>query len=98
MAFYSDKHNIFRVNNGEGGERIAQFGRALAALNIDINSPQAKGRVERAFSTLQDRLVKELQLEGIATVGAANAWLPKCKRPLKTAYHLDRRSGILRST
>ncbi|MGH7210042.1 MAG: ISNCY family transposase, partial [Acetobacteraceae bacterium] len=80
VAFYSDKHNIFRVNNGEGGERITQFGRALAALNIDIicaNSPQAKGRVERAFGTLQDRLVKELRLEGIATVGAANAWLPE---------------------
>ena len=62
VAFYSDKHNIFRVNNGEGGERVTQFGRALEALNIDIicaNSPQAKGRVERAFGTLQDRLVKE---------------------------------------
>jgi len=45
----SDKHNIFRVNNGEGGERVTQFGHALEALNIDIicaNSPQAKGRVE----------------------------------------------------
>ena len=54
VAFYSDKHNIFRVNNGEGGERVTQFGRALEALNIDIicaNSPQAKGRVERAFGT-----------------------------------------------
>jgi hypothetical protein len=52
VAFYSDKHNIFRVNNGEGGERVTQFSRALQALNIDIicaNSPQAKGRVERAF-------------------------------------------------
>ena len=66
VAFYSDKHNIFRVNNGEGGERVTQFGRALEALNIDIicaNSPQAKGRVERAFGTLQDRLVKELRLD-----------------------------------
>jgi hypothetical protein len=36
VAFYSDKHNIFRVNNGEGGDRVTQFGRALAALNIDI--------------------------------------------------------------
>ena len=80
VAFYSDKHNIFRVNNGEGGERVTQFGRALAALNIDIicaNTPQAKGRVERAFGTLQDRLVKELRLEGIATIEAANDWLPK---------------------
>jgi hypothetical protein len=79
VAFYSDKHNIFRVNNGEGGERVTQFGRALETLNIDIicaNSPQAKGRVERAFGTLQDRLVKEMRLAGIASIEAANAWLP----------------------
>jgi hypothetical protein len=79
VAFYSDKHNIFRVNNGEGGARVTQFGRALQALNIDIicaNSPQAKGRVERTFGTLQDRLVKELRLVGIASIEVANAWLP----------------------
>jgi hypothetical protein len=81
VAFYSDKHSIFRVNSKDaaGGERITQFGRALAELNIDIicaNIPQAKGRVERAFGTLQDRLVKELRLANIATIAAANAWLP----------------------
>jgi hypothetical protein len=81
VAFYSDKHGIFRVNSKDaaGGDRITQFGRALSELNIDIicaNSPQAKGRVERAFGTLQDRLVKELRLAGISTVAAANAWLP----------------------
>ena len=81
VAFYSDKHGIFRVNSKDaiGGDGITQFGRALSALNIDIicaNSPQAKGRVERAFGTLQDRLVKELRLAGISTVTAANAWLP----------------------
>ena len=80
-AFYSDKHSIFRVNakDAVGGDRITQFGRVLSELNIDIicaNSPQAKGRVERAFATLQDRLVKELRLAGIATIAAANAWLP----------------------
>ena len=67
------------MNNGEGGDRVTQFGRALTALNIDIicaNSPQAKGRVERAFGTLQDRLVKELRLAGISSIEAANAWLP----------------------
>ena len=81
VAFYSDKHSIFRVNakDAAGGEGITQFGRALSELNIDIicaNSPQAKGRVERAFGTLQDRLVKELRLAGISTIAAANAWLP----------------------
>src|SRR5437764_9629043 len=58
---------------------MTQFGRALHALNIDIicaNSSQAKGRVERAHKTLQDRLVKELRLAGAATLVAANALLP----------------------
>jgi hypothetical protein len=81
VAFYSDKHNIFRVNNKDpvGGDRITQFGRVLSELNIDIicaNSPQAKGRIERAFGTLQNRLVKELRLAGISTLTAANVWLP----------------------
>ena len=80
VAFYSDKHGIFRVNRKTvTGDEITQFGRGLRELNIDIicaNSPQAKGRVERAFGTLQDRLVKELRLAGIGTMEAANAWLP----------------------
>lgn len=81
VAFYSDKHSIFRVNSkgAAGGDGVTQFGRVLTELNIDIicaNSPQAKGRVERAFGTLQNRLVKELRLAGISTVAAANAWLP----------------------
>ena len=86
MAFYSDKHNIFRVNakDAVGGDGITQFGRALMELNIDIicaNSPQAKGRIERAFGTLQDRMVKELRLAGISTIAAANTWLPGSSRP-----------------
>jgi hypothetical protein len=80
VAFYSDKHGIFRVNRREAtGEELTQFGRALSELNIDIlcaDTPQAKGRVERAFATLQDRLVKELRLAGLSTPEAANAWLP----------------------
>jgi hypothetical protein len=58
---------------------MTQFGRALHALNIDIlcaNTAQAKGRVERANQTLQDRLVKELRLQGISTIAAANEFLP----------------------
>src|ERR1700729_1775809 len=81
VAFYSDKHGIFRVNakDAAGGDGATQFSRALMELNIDIlcaNSPQAKGRVERAFGTLQDRLVKELRLAGISSITAANDWLP----------------------
>jgi hypothetical protein len=81
IAFYSDKHAIFRVNKRDAasGDGMTQFERALHELNIDIlraNSAPAKGRVERAFGTLQDRLVKELRLAGIATIDAAKAFLP----------------------
>jgi hypothetical protein len=81
VAFYSDKHSIFRVSkeNAVSGNGMTQFGRALSELNIEIlcaNTSQAKGRVERAHYTLQDRLVKELRLAGISTIEAANAFLP----------------------
>ncbi len=81
VAFYSDKHATFRVNKvgATQGDGMTQFGRALHQLNDDIicaNAPQAKGRVERANGTLQDRLVKEMRLEGISTMEAANAFLP----------------------
>src|SRR5712672_947820 len=81
VAFYSDKHSIFRVSreNAASGDGMTQFGRALSELNIEIlcaNTSQAKGRVERAHHTLQDRLVKELRLAGISTIEAANGFLP----------------------
>ena len=81
VAFYSDKHSVFRINQpgAVGGDGMTQFGRCLHTLNIDIicaNSPQAKGRVERANKTLQDRLVKELRLQGVDTLAAGNAMLP----------------------
>jgi transposase len=83
IAFYSDKHGIFRSTHASEKDRtsgLTQFGRALYELNIDIicaNTPQAKGRVERANQTLQDRLVKELRLRGIDTIAAANAYAPE---------------------
>lgn len=81
VALYSDKHGVFGVNRKDAasGDGMTQFGRALHALNIDIicaNSSQAKGRVERAHSTLQDRLVKEMRLRGIDTIAAGNRFLP----------------------
>jgi Winged helix-turn helix len=80
VAFYSDKHSVFRNNTATAkGDGMTHFGRALEALNIEIicaHSPQAKGRVERANATLQDRLVKAMRLEGIATIAEANAFLP----------------------
>jgi hypothetical protein len=81
VAFYSDKHTVFRVakQDAQRGHGITQFGRALSELNIEIlcaNSSQAKGRVERVNRTLQDRLVKELRLAGINSIAAGNAFLP----------------------
>ena len=79
-AIYSDKHSIFRVNAKEvDPEAETQFGRAARELGIECihaNSPQAKGRVERANQTLQDRLVKEMRLAGINNMDEANTWLP----------------------
>ena len=70
-----------------GRKPQSQFGRALDELGgelIPAHSPQAKGRVERLFKTVQDRLVKELCLARITTIKAANqfveAWLPICNR------------------
>jgi transposase len=82
VAFYSDKHGIFRVNQGSAGQEsgLTQFGRAMQELGIQIicaNTPQAKGRVERANQTLQDRLVKEMRLRGISSLAAGNAYLPE---------------------
>lgn len=80
LAFYSDQHGIFRVNQPSvgQGEALTQFGRAMQELEIEIlcaATPQAKGRVERANQTLQDRLVKELRLRGIASREAGNVYL-----------------------
>ncbi len=81
-CFYSDKHGVFRINR-EGYVKetaFTQFGRALKELNIDLicaNSPQAKGRVERANQTLQDRLVKDLRLAGVRNIEEANQFLEK---------------------
>ena len=81
VAFYSDKHSVFRVAKKDAlhGQGMTQFGRALSELSIEIlcaNSSQAKGRVERVNRTLQDRLVKELRLASIDDMAAGNAFLP----------------------
>lgn len=91
IAFYSDKHSVFRVakKDARGGQGMTQFGRALCELNIEIlcaNSSQAKGRVERMNRTLQDRLVKELRLSGIDTMEAGNAFLPDFMEAYNTRF------------
>jgi len=84
LAVYSDRHAIFQRTKKEGeslteqleGKRQpTQFGRALEELDIQpifALSPQAKGRIERLWGTLQDRLVSELRLAGASTIEEAN--------------------------
>ncbi len=85
LALYTDKNSLFVTSRPvQWHEQLqdqparTQFGRALAELDIEwitAHSPQAKGRVERLFGTLQDRLVKEMRLAEIATLEAANRFL-----------------------
>jgi transposase len=79
-ALYSDRFGVFRVNlsNVTTTNSQTQFERAMEELGIELicaSSPQAKGRVERANQTLQDRLVKEMRLAGINDYQSANAFL-----------------------
>lgn len=83
LAVYSDRHSIFRVNSGTRKKAITQLGRALAELGVELicaTTPQAKGRVERANRTLQQRLVRELRLRNINTIADANAYLEEFRR------------------
>jgi transposase len=98
VAFYSDKHGIFRVNQPRPlgtTSGLTQFGRAMQELDIQIlcaNTPQAKGRIERAFQTLQDRLVKELRLRSIADIDSANAYLPEFRADFNRRFAVLPRS------
>ena len=98
VAFYSDKHGIFRVNQEQTiglGSGLTQFGRAMQELDIQIicaNTPQAKGRIERANQTLQDRLVKELRLQGISDIDCANAYLPEFRADYNRRFAVAPRS------
>jgi Helix-turn-helix domain len=81
LAFYSDRHGIFRVNakDAQSGDGKTEFGRVAARLDIEAIhalTPQAKGRVERANQTLQDRLIKEMRLQGISSIEAAQGFVP----------------------
>src|SRR5438552_6580923 len=85
VAHYNDKNSIFRTSApAQLGEQLrgekarSHFGRALRELGIEwiaAHSPQAKGRIERLFETLQDRLVKEMRLAGIDSIQGANHFL-----------------------
>lgn len=87
LAVYADKHTTYRspaepTTDEElaGVEPASQFGRALRELGVELiaaHSPQAKGRVERLFQTLQDRLIKEMRLARVATLEEANQFLER---------------------
>jgi hypothetical protein len=80
---YVDKFSTYKVNHKRAldePEMITQFERALKTLGVELiraNSPQAKGRIERLFGTLQDRLVKEMVLAGVKTIDEANVFLQR---------------------
>ncbi len=87
LALYGDRLGVFVRNDPHwtleeelrGTQDPTHFGRILQELGIGYiaaHSPQAKGRIERFWQTLQDRLVSELRLRGISTAEAANAFLP----------------------
>ena len=99
VAFYSDKHGIFRVNqlSAGPGDALTQFGRAMQELDIRIicaNTPQAKGRVERVNQTLQDRLVKEMRLRGISNMVDGNAYLPEFLQDFNPRFAVTPRSSV----
>jgi len=85
MSVYLDRHTTYKSSKKlnewdevEGIESLSQFERALKELDVEVIhalSPQAKGRIERLFGVLQDRLVKEMRLAGITTKEQANAFL-----------------------
>jgi transposase-like protein len=95
-SIYVDKFSTYSMNHKlakENPDTLTQFQRAMQQLNIEViraNSSQAKGRVERLFKTLQDRLIKELRLNHISTVKDANTFLEKTFIP-----KFDARFGVI---
>lgn len=101
VSIYQDRHSALRRNDDSwsleeqlaGRQRPTQVGQALEDLGIQAIfalSPQAKGRIERLFGVLQDRLLAEMRLDGITTLEAANAylttrWIRRCNRRFKKA-------------
>ena len=92
LSLYTDRGSHYFLTPEAGGKvdraRLTQVGRALERLGVEhiaAYSPQARGRSERAFHTLQDRLVKELALAGIATMETANRFLKDVYVPAHNA-------------
>jgi transposase len=98
MALYSDRHSIFRINMPETKhEGLTQFERAMKELGVETicaNSPQAKGRVERANGILQDRLIKEMRLHKINDLEAANTYLPKFIESYNKKFAVEPKNSV----
>ena len=106
VALYTDRHAVFKHTPGSGLPGMpTQFSRAMEELGIQMifaRSPQAKGRVERAAGTFQDRLITELRLAGAGSIGAATRvleqFLPRYNRrfqvPLSRRNTLSLHSGL----
>ena len=98
VALYSDKNSIFKVNikNALTGSGMTQFGRAMKELDIEIisaNTPQAKGRVERAIQILQDRLVKEMRLRDISNIETANEYAAEFMADYNARFAVEPKSS-----
>ncbi len=108
LAIYADKHSIFRVNTPSNldlrkpgkhdkYEGLTQFGRACKELGIELifaNTAQAKGRVEKVNFTFQDRLIKEMRLEGISSIADANNFAPKYMKKFNKMFSKPPKSGV----
>lgn len=87
MGIYLDKFSTYKINHKsavDNQELMTQFQRAMQDVSIDLitaHSPQAKGRIERLFGTLQDRLVKEMRLASVNTLEAGNTFLEEVFLP-----------------
>ena len=102
MSLYTDRGSHYFHTAEAGGKidrsRLTQVGRAVKRYSpgvgvehIGAYSPQARGRSERAFQTLQDRLVKELRLAGITSIEAANAFIREVYLPAYNQRFASRR-------
>ena len=95
LSLYSDRHGIFVCNKSntiDSKRYDTQFERAAKELKIILilaNSPQAKGRVERANGILQDRLIKEMRLRGINNIAEANAYMPEFIKSYNAKFGIE---------
>jgi transposase len=90
-TIYTDRGGVYKVNiNNDDGELMTNYERNLATINIELihaYSPQAKGRVERSFSTDQQRLVRELDFHNIKSIEEANTYLETTYIPKHNAHY-----------